>query len=247
MSESWTKDEESKLEPFKGTTHYFVVLDKSGSMREIASEVISGFNEWLAAQQAEPGDKLLTLTLFDTQFSSPIRSVPIGKVLPLTEERYRPAGLTALYDAMVDSISGVESIAGDRYLVLGITDGQENSSQRSDKAAMLALIAQKEALGNWTFTYLSAAPTAFADASSIGVQRGNTVSFIPDAHGTRRAFAKMSASTMSYGRGSGQSVGNFYSSDTNPGNPIGGTRPPLHPPLGVALPQIFVTSPWVSN
>jgi len=47
--------------------HIYFVLDRSGSMQSIAPDVIGGFNAFLAAQQADGSDALLTLVQFDSQ------------------------------------------------------------------------------------------------------------------------------------------------------------------------------------
>jgi hypothetical protein len=47
--------------------HIYFVLDRSGWMQSIAPDVIGGFNAFLAAQQADGSDALLTLVQFDSQ------------------------------------------------------------------------------------------------------------------------------------------------------------------------------------
>ena len=47
--------------------HISFVLDRSGWMQSIAPDVIGGFNAFLATQQADGSDALLTLVQFDSQ------------------------------------------------------------------------------------------------------------------------------------------------------------------------------------
>lgn len=47
--------------------HLYVLLDRSGSMASIADDVIGGFNQLLAEQQADGADALITLVQFDSQ------------------------------------------------------------------------------------------------------------------------------------------------------------------------------------
>lgn len=201
-------------ETFNETTHIAVVLDKSGSMGAVRRETIDGFNSWLAKMQSEPGDFRLTLVLFDTFFSTPFQEAAIGKVNPLDESRYMPSGSTALLDGTADAIkalAGVETKNGsDRYLVCIVTDGEENASKRTTKEDLAALIKEKEATGRWTFTYLSAAPDAFADAQSIGVRSQNTMAYTGDSAGTVKGFAAVASATLSYGRSANLCSSNFY-------------------------------------
>lgn len=174
---------------FQGKTHIAVILDKSGSMGVVQRETIDGFNSWLKSMQAQPGEASLTLTLFDTQFSTPVKAAPLAKVNPLNDTRYRPSGNTALLDAVGSTLKELgDGVKGDRYIVCIMTDGEENSSRLYTKEDIAGLIAAREKLGNWTFTYLSAGLNAFHDAQSIGVSVGNTQSYRADAFGTQQAF-----------------------------------------------------------
>lgn len=205
---------QEQTETFGGTTHIAVVLDKSGSMGSVRRETIDGFNSWLAKMQSETGDFRLTLTLFDTTFSTPFQEADIAKVNPLDESRYMPSGNTALLDGTADAIAalaGVETKNGsDRYLVCIVTDGEENASKRTTKEDLAALVKEKESTGRWTFTYLSAAPDAFADAQSIGVQSRNTMAYTGDAAGTVKGFAAVAGATLSYGRSANLCSNDFY-------------------------------------
>jgi hypothetical protein len=201
---------------FIGTTHIAVVLDKSGSMARMADEVISGFNAWLDDQKALPGRTLLTLSLFDTAVRIPIVATDIQKVNPLDGSRYSPSGMTALYDGVFKSVGKMVVPPEDRALVLVITDGQENSSIECDKAQMRRLIAEKEGLGNWTFTYLSASLEAFDDAHAIGVQNTNTRPFTATPAGMESAFRGAKLASRSYRRSGLVASTGFYR--PNPGD-----------------------------
>ena len=47
--------------------HFYVLLDRSGSMESMRADVIGGFNNLLAEQQADGADARLTLVQFDSQ------------------------------------------------------------------------------------------------------------------------------------------------------------------------------------
>ncbi len=48
-------------------SHLYVLLDRSGSMESMRADVIGGFNNLLAEQQADGPDARLTLVQFDSQ------------------------------------------------------------------------------------------------------------------------------------------------------------------------------------
>ncbi len=175
-----------------GKTHVAVILDKSGSMESVKGETISGFNDYLRKLREDPAapDMRLTLTLFDTSLLTPVVAELVEKVADLDWTRYQPGGFTALYDAIRQTVKAAEGQVGedDKALVLIITDGQENSSRDTTRAEVTALIQAAEAKGNWTFAYLSAAPSAFKDAAAIGMAAGNTATYAGTGTGTKAAF-----------------------------------------------------------
>jgi hypothetical protein len=223
---------ESQSEVFTGTTHIAVVLDKSGSMGSVRKETIDGFNVWLKTIQGGPGETLFSLTLFDTRISTPIRSVPVGKVNPLDESRYLPDGSTALLDAIGTTVRETEGAGDplkDRYLICIMTDGQENASREHSKASIAALIQEKEATGRWTFTYLSAHPDAFADASKIGVQLTNAQAYTGDAEGTEAAFLSNAVGTRTYAASADLKSTDFYGGARHAGSAPSLPRRPVEP------------------
>lgn len=199
---------------FKGTTRLIAVLDRSGSMAPLAVEVISGYNAWLEQQKALPGDCTLTTVLFDTQCDFWGRiDAPIADAQPLTDKTYFAGGMTALYDAVGNAVTEVGEVGKkDRALVLVVTDGQENSSREWTSAKVKALITELEAKGNWTFSYLSAAPTAWADSAATGTLHTNTAVFAATPKGTGQAWSIMSNSTESYRSSTDSQSRSFYDS-----------------------------------
>jgi len=74
--------------------HIFFLLDRSGSMEPMADDVVGGFNGFLAAQQAEGHDALMTLVQFDSQDPHEVlvNARPIAEVRPLDRARFHPRG-----------------------------------------------------------------------------------------------------------------------------------------------------------
>jgi hypothetical protein len=82
--------------------HIYFLLDRSGSMQSMASDVIGGFNGSLAAQKSDGADAVMTLAQFDSQDAHEVLtdSTPISAVRPLSASTFQPRGGTPLYDAM---------------------------------------------------------------------------------------------------------------------------------------------------
>lgn len=255
---------------FTGTTHIAAVLDKSGSMGRVRRETIDGFNSWLAGMKANPADPSaverlrFTLTLFDTSYSTPIKDAPITKVNSLDESRYQPSGSTALLDATADAVRAMPDNGTDRYLVVILTDGEENASTHTTKEDLAALIAEKEATGRWTFAYLSAGMDAFGDAASIGISAGNTQAYTGDEAGMRDAFHSVTMSVQSYSSSPRASTASLFGgsrhassggSDSWGGSAPSTARPRARTPIASPTPAPAVTraagssapSSWLSG
>lgn len=91
----------------QGLTELVFVLDRSGSMRRLAQDAISGFNGLIEKQRAEAGEARVTAVLFDDAYEMIYNNVDINEVPPLTDEVYYPRGVTALLDAVGKTIDSV--------------------------------------------------------------------------------------------------------------------------------------------
>src|SRR5688572_16921432 len=91
------------------TTHICFVLDRSGSMASIADDVVGGYNTFLADQQADGKDAVMTLVQSDTQdpFEVMADAVPIAEMVPLTPATFVPRSGTPLLDALGRAIAHV--------------------------------------------------------------------------------------------------------------------------------------------
>ncbi len=149
-----------------------VVLDKSGSMGIKRADVIGGFNVFLGEQKAQPGECRMSLVAFNTEKTVLFTALPLADVQPLTEKTYVPGGGTALLDAVAEAvnIADKDKRPEERVLCLIITDGEENSSRETTKAQLLAIIKEREARGDWTFTYLGPDPAKFHEQGYVSAR-----------------------------------------------------------------------------
>lgn len=189
-------------------THIYLLLDRSGSMGSIATDVIGGFNQFLTEQQRDGSDARITIVQFDSQDPQEvvIASAPIREAVTLDARSYRPRGGTPLLDAtgLLIGRARVEAAARaatgqpkEAIVFCTVTDGVENQSREYSKDQVRSLITECESSG-WTFVYLSAAFDAYADAQMLGVAAGSTQAFAADAHGMRAAWGSMSRNTSAF-------------------------------------------------
>lgn len=207
-------------------TEVIIVIDGSGSMLSKASDVRGGFNAYVEElRKAEGVDYSLSAVVFNTQTFPLFTQKPLKDVPELTEKNYAPGGNTALYDAIgkaidevKDSTSNFCTHCGERratkdkfcskcgnelgngrskFLLIIMTDGEENSSVTYRKHHIADKIKNKEAQGNWTVVYLGANQDAMKEGSALGVQQYNNLTYtVPETKvyysalaGTTNAFA----------------------------------------------------------
>jgi hypothetical protein len=174
-------------------TYINVILDKSGSMQSVLTDTIGGYNAWLEKQKEAKGKQSLVLTLFDT-ITETREYADLDSAPSLTKSTYVPGGMTALLDAIGNTIKKVSAKAK-KVLVVIITDGFENSSHEYTREAIKELIKERE-LEGWTFAYIGASQGGFAEAGQLGISLRSH--YVPSGLGTRSAFMNLSGSTMAY-------------------------------------------------
>ena len=155
-------------------TDITLVVDRSGSMSTVQDDAEGGINAFITEQAKEPGEALLTLVQFDTDYEFVHKGVPIGNV-----PRYKlvPRGMTALLDAVGRAVNETgERLAAmdeaDRpglVIFVVMTDGLENSSQEFTKVQIKEMIERQQSVYNWHFTFLGANQDAFAEAGAMGI------------------------------------------------------------------------------
>jgi len=128
-------------------THLAFLLDRSGSMQSIRSDIEGGFDAFIAEQRGAAGRCTVTLAQFDTDYEVTYLDLPIDQVPPLD---LRPRGRTALLDSIARLVNdtGAHLAALPEHerpgtVIVGImTDGHENASREWTHPAVKALIVQ---------------------------------------------------------------------------------------------------------
>ena len=162
------------------TTYVNVLIDESGSMQSVKSQIISGFNEYIQGLKKVKGKVRVSLTKFDSTGVKPEYVAKKRKEVPeLTAETYSPGAMTPLYDAVGEMVRAVEKTdikKQDNVLVVIQTDGFENCSKEFTEFQIKSLVEEKTKDG-WTFVYLGADQDAWAPAAKMGIAAANTLAY----------------------------------------------------------------------
>ena len=163
-------------------THIYFLLDRSGSMQTIKTDIEGGFAAFVEEQQRTPGECRVTLAQFDDRYDVVYSSVPVAQVPPLD---LQPRGRTALLDAMGRFITSAgEELAAlaeperpGTVIVAIMTDGYENASQEWTHPAVKALVEQQTEGYSWQFLYMGADQDAIEVGASVGVAPAASVTY----------------------------------------------------------------------
>lgn len=180
------------------------VLDSSGSMGPLKQAAINGFNENIQSLRVDASgghDIRVWLLVFNDNVLLCGSKMEPKSVADMTLESYQPSGSTALQDAMGDAIQHLRDETmrepESAYLVVTVTDGEENASKRlggqNGLAQLRSLIDECQKSGRWTFVF-SGTPGLDAFATALSIPKGNQQVF----HATANAYKIASAT-----RGSG--------------------------------------------
>ncbi|MCQ2977377.1 MAG: VWA domain-containing protein [archaeon] len=166
------------------------ILDRSGSMSNIVSDTINGYNTYLSKQKNN--NVKLTTVLFDDKYELLTDRIDISKVNELNSDTYYTRGCTALYDAIGKTISYLDTKKPKKVLFIINTDGLENASIEYDKDKVKNLITKHN---DWEFMYIGANIDSYYEASSIGIKASNTANYKKDSKGTKILYEALDCCT----------------------------------------------------
>jgi hypothetical protein len=188
----------------QGLTDITIVLDRSGSMADIATDTIGGFNTFVEQQQLAPGDANLSLRQFDDKHDVVYSVMPIKYVPKLTAQTFMPRGSTALLDAIGMAITDIgarltavpESERPEKVIVVIITDGLENASSKFTRNQVFQMITHQQEVYKWAFTFIGASQDAIAEAGALGIHKISALNYAKSGKGANNAFAAASAGAV---------------------------------------------------
>lgn len=213
-------------------TRIALVLDSSGSMQTIRKEALDMFNQQVRAikKGAAEVDTKVSLAVFESGVRTMFFNEDVKKLKELALESYNPEGGTAMYDAVggaIDALSFLPEASDENtsFLVVIVSDGEENQSKKYNQYDIQKRILALQATGRWTFSYLGANQDLSKITENLGILRGNTFAFVASAAGVGLASSSNVAATTNYmnTRSMGvKSVSNFYSPEnTGPADSSG--------------------------
>jgi len=181
----------------KTKVHNLIIVDASGSMDSIYNQALAGINETIKTiDMVHKKDMTVEQTITLLSFADGgeklqyiYKSLPIDRASAIGERDYQLRGMTALYDAIGESVTELRRNVGinDKALVTIITDGYENDSREWSGYQIKQLIDELRTKG-WVFTYIGANQDVEVEAKKMGVV--NSMKFEATIEGTVEMFAR---------------------------------------------------------
>lgn len=199
-----------KIKVKKLKNYVTLILDKSGSMDALKKEVVGGFNQQLTTIREENekhGMKsLVSLVTFDNIVLKPtVWLEDVDKVAQLTPEDYIPNGMTAMLDAVGTTVQKLLKLsdANDEntsFLVIVISDGQENNSKEYTGEKIAELVSSCEKTSRWTFSYIGANQNLADVSKQLHININNMMVFDANAAGYNKMSSGLASATAGYYR-----------------------------------------------
>lgn len=177
-----------------GLTKIVFVVDRSGSMQSVASDMIGGFNKFIKTQKDNKvGECTVTFNQFDDIFENVYKNVLVEDVRDLDDKTYVPRSMTALYDAVGRTIDEVgselanlpEGQRPEKVLVVILTDGLENASNTFTRKDVQEKIKLQTETYKWEFVYIGANQDSWAVGESLGISGSNTINYVSSGKNTK--------------------------------------------------------------
>ena len=166
------------------------IMDRSGSMTGIASDMEGAMKEVIQKQKERDGDVLVTYVRFDTEYEEVFSQKSIQDIDGFKLE---PRNMTALLDAIGKTVNNVERRFNqkdeedqpERVLFVIVTDGGENASKEFSRPQVFEMIEKVKRDHEWGFTFIGANQDSIGTGNSLGISRGSSVNFVASQAGVR--------------------------------------------------------------
>lgn len=181
----------------KQHVHNLIILDESGSMGSIKSQIISGFNETVqsikGSQKKFPEQEhFISVVSFNDLANKLLHIIdPVEKLNEIDADLYQPNAATPLFDAIGFAVTKLYSMVKNQekcnVLVTIMTDGEENASKEYSGKQIKELI-EKLKQEKWTFTYIGTDHDV--DQIALKLSITNTLIFEKNEAGIKKMFEK---------------------------------------------------------
>lgn len=175
-----------------------IARDHSGSMSHLRNEARADYNllirQLKSASDEEKIDTIVNTVGFGYQYSAPVQLQVVNSSVNAVSEitDYPTEGSTPLFDAvgkLIDTMERVPDVDSPdvTFLVMAVTDGEENASIIWRQPALCAKIKTLQATDRWTFAFRVPKGYGSRLATSLGIPAGNIVEWEQTQQGIQQS------------------------------------------------------------
>lgn len=199
-------------------TDVTVLIDASGSMSSMASDVIGSMKEFINKQKETDGECTMTLVYFNSANPHEVvfENQSIRSVSAPDQHSYRPSGGTPLIQAAITAIECTgtrlkelpKAARPEKVVFMIFTDGLENASGFGFTRDRLAgMIKHQEQKYNWQFSFLGCNFDAIEEGGNIGLAMASSATYHASSLGLRSSVGMMASKLASYRSSTSDSMG----------------------------------------
>jgi len=190
------------------TQQVYIILDRSGSMATCIQDTLGGLQYFLDSLE---DSARVTLLLFNQTTEVLYRDAPKQNRIPLTSQKYRPHGTTALMDAIGETIKMADiheprlwvDQEDNTISVVILSDGDENSSKAYTSSHVGDLINHRRS-HDWNFAFLCTdGERVFERARTLNIPRSSTLVYSQETIDIAMRSAADALSRMVSGKSQG--------------------------------------------
>lgn len=182
----------------QGLTELVFILDRSGSMCNLASDTIGGFNSMIEQQKNNEGNVYVTTVLFNSVSYILHDHIDINSIPKMTE--YSTYGMTALNDSVGMTIDKIgkrlyetpENERPEKVIFVIVTDGIENASKEYSRKVVKEMIEHQQKKYNWTFMFIGANMDAVEEGATLGIANSYSKGYTASCEGTESVYRGVS-------------------------------------------------------
>lgn len=199
----------------KKIVHVGIALDESGSMLGIKKETLDGLNEQIQELKKHSNiNSTVTLVTFSgpQDVKTIYRAKPVSEITEISDKDYNPDGMTAMYDGTARLFNELKQSVDDNenttYLILVVSDGQENASVEYTSAKIASMVKERQDTKRWTISYIGANQDLTKVVDNFGLSSSNVLAFAASSTGSKIMWDTAKCATTNYMSVRGSSAGN---------------------------------------
>lgn len=194
-------------------TQVAVCLDRSTSMHGLRHQAINAFNQMMEPIRSQKDGYLASYYTFGDSATREWTDRKPSSLPLLDADSYQPSGMTAMLDAIGMAIEDLRDDGDSSYLVIVITDGEENYSKKWNSKRLADKIKELQRTDRWTFAISCPKGQSQRLSQNLKIPLGNFEEWDQTSQGAAMMAASnkgaVSRFTDARSRGS-RSVQNFY-------------------------------------